>query len=198
MARGVRGETKTPPPVQTVFPAPGTGAAAAGVMRHQAGRGLSRWAGRERRGVRNDAFPRGKTACGPWASPCPYPLPHPRFVGGFVFFFSLGDSSAEVPWKLASVSRSPDFTSRKSEEARTLPHFQRLGTGGVGRSSTPATGFWGGMQTISTSQLHGKPFHISETGERGIMSQVWDSLRLAGCRGALSPTSEAVLSRVLG
>lgn len=126
-------------------------------------------------------------------SPCPI-----RVLLVCFFFFPLGDSSAEVPWKLASVSRSPDFASRKSEEARTLPHFQRLGTGGVGRSSTPATGFWGGMQTISTSQLHGKPFHISETGERGIMSQVWDILRLPGCRGALSPTSEAVLSWVLG
>lgn len=88
MARGDRGETKTPPPVQTVFPAPGMGAAAAGVMRHQAGRGLSRWAGRERRGVRDDAFPRGKTACGPWASPCP--LAPPTFCWGFFFFFPRG------------------------------------------------------------------------------------------------------------
>lgn len=66
------------------------------------------------------------------------------------------------------------------------------------RSGTPATGFCGGMQTTSTSRLHSKRFRILETGEWGIMSQVWDGPRLPGCRGVLSPTSESVLGSVLG
>lgn len=73
--------------------------------------------------MRDAAFPRGKLACdSPWPLGLSTSVPLvPAHV--LLFFFPLGDSSAEAPWKLASVSRSPDFTPQRSEEARTLPRF---------------------------------------------------------------------------
>lgn len=109
MVGGVQGETKTSR-LQTVFPARGTRArregraAATGGRRHPgwqhpAGRGLARWAARERRGVRDTAVPWGKPACDSlWPLDLSVSAP---LVPARVFF--LRDSSVEVPWEVARV-----------------------------------------------------------------------------------------------
>lgn len=60
--------------------------------------------------LRSPGGSRPATVRGPWTSRCPPPLTPPAW---YYFFFPLGDSSAEVPWKVARAQRSSDFTPRK-------------------------------------------------------------------------------------